>query len=310
MSFELHVQPGEVMTWRQLKKEFPGNTIALDGFVGTGPKFDLKGPYANFNHHEGVSRLETRATCAQVLLALRQGLYACFKHHGEKLYVCVNDCDQDVCLSVFLLKNSHLAINTMNPLLNQLVSMEDFLDATAGAYAFPSELLSLAKLMWVFEPYTIFRNSGGLTRRRANEYEAIIADVEHRIMRFITGSAQSIILDTSYNVIHSPGTWKMVEETGQHARISMFADGVQSFVSVKQRDASTYQYTIGRVSQFINFPLEKIYKALNEVENIAIDDTDRWGGGNTVGGSPRIRGSKLSPEDVARVIDDVLMKCK
>lgn len=33
-----------------------------------------EGPRANFNHHEGVSRLETRATCGQVLLAIRMGL--------------------------------------------------------------------------------------------------------------------------------------------------------------------------------------------------------------------------------------------
>lgn len=50
-------------------------SIALDGYVNVGPRFDHEGPRVNFNHHEEVDRLATRATCGQVLMAIRQGLF-------------------------------------------------------------------------------------------------------------------------------------------------------------------------------------------------------------------------------------------
>jgi hypothetical protein len=105
---------------------------------------------ANFNHHEGVSRLETRATCAQVLLAVRQGF---FRRFTGTVHVYVNDCDEDVCLSVFLLRYPHLCQGVINPLLNRLVAMEDMLDSTACSYAYPPEMKSLQTLAWIFAPY-------------------------------------------------------------------------------------------------------------------------------------------------------------
>lgn len=310
MTIELIVQPGVVISWENFRKEYPGNSIALDGFVKMGPKFARKGPYANFNHHEGVSRLETRAICAQVLLSLRQGLLDCFQHQGKILRLYVNDCDQDVCLSVFILRNSNIAIHAVNPYLNQLVTMEDVLDTTAGAYACPADLPFLTQLMWVFEPYTVFRSSGGSSRKDPSEYDSIISAVDYRIMRFITGSAQSIILDLAYNVLYGASQWKMVEETGSHARIGMYADGVKAFVSVTQADDDTYHYVFGRVSQYIDFPIDKMFTALNAAEGITEHDRDRWSGGNTVGGSPRLKGSKLTPEEIIRIVDAILLKKK
>ncbi|MCR4312256.1 MAG: hypothetical protein NUV56_03155 [Candidatus Uhrbacteria bacterium] len=68
------------MLWEDFVRQKPPSSIALDGFVTDGPRFDRAGPWANFNHHEGVPRLETRATCAQVRMALQQGLHQRF--HG------------------------------------------------------------------------------------------------------------------------------------------------------------------------------------------------------------------------------------
>lgn len=59
--------------WESFVATKPPFSIALDGYVSTGPRFDATGPYLNANHHEEVDRLSTRATCAQILMALRQG---------------------------------------------------------------------------------------------------------------------------------------------------------------------------------------------------------------------------------------------
>ena len=136
MSVELHVEPRvPPLTREQFCKTKPPNSIALDGYVYGGPWFEHNGPYASFNHHEGVERLATRATCGQVLLAIRQGLFTSFLNDkSHKLHIWVNDCDEDVCLSVFLLKRAYLAKDTNNKRLNQIVFEEDMLDTTVGAY--------------------------------------------------------------------------------------------------------------------------------------------------------------------------------
>jgi len=39
------------------------------------------------------------------------------------IHVYVNDCDEDVCLSWFLIKHHHWAGQVMNPLLNRLATL-------------------------------------------------------------------------------------------------------------------------------------------------------------------------------------------
>ena len=49
---------------------------------------------------------------------------------------------------------------------------------------------------------------------------------------------------------------------------------------------------------------QRILKALNKAEGIIGEDL--WGGGNTIGGSPRVNGSRLNPEQVAKIINDLI----
>jgi len=68
-------------------------SIALDGYVKGPPRFFIQGPYANFNHHEGVARIATRSTCAQVYFYICLGLLDTFQKRGEPhANVYINDC--------------------------------------------------------------------------------------------------------------------------------------------------------------------------------------------------------------------------
>ena len=49
---------------------------------------------------------------------------------------------------------------------------------------------------------------------------------------------------------------------------------------------------------------------LNKFENIKSDDTDKWGGSQTIGGSPRIRGSKIRPEELFELIKNYIKNSK
>lgn len=290
------------MSWKEFCRKTPRFSIALDGYVNDGPRFDPTGPRINFNHHENVSRLETRATCAQVLLAIRQGLFDRFRADGHpQAQAYVNDCDEDVCISWFLLNNNHIAGQLINPLLNKLVAMEDFLDATAGAYPFPKDLPALQELAWVFDPYRRFRLGGGLDRRRPDDFSGIIADIEHRIMRYIIGKSDKICLDARYEKIGGGKNWTMIKEIGAQARTGAFADGIRAYVAARERPDGKWVYTIGRMSILIPFNVPKILEVLNEAEMFK---NDRWGGGDIIGGSPRVNGSALNPDEVTNIINN------
>lgn len=286
--------------------------IALDGYVAAGPWYQADGPRANFNHHEGVDRLATRATCAQVLMAIRQGLFNTFRDEdGPRATLHVNDCDEDVCLSVALLRNAHLVAAASNPLVNRIVAMEDALDTTAGAYPFPPDLPVLRELAWVFEPYRRARFTSMLGRHRTPEILAsVIADVEHRILRHVTGSGGVVEhFDTRYHVNNMGrmlSDWSCVYEIGPYARTAMFADGIRAFVSIRNGDHGQSAYTVGRMSPYIPFPVPEILAALNGAEFGTDVPDDCWGGGDMVGGSPRVAGSRLTQDDVIRVIEGVI----
>lgn len=307
MPIELHMRPDiPPMNGEDFRAMAGPFSVAIDGFVREGPWFDPSLPSKNFNHHEGVARLETRATCAQVLVSVRQGFFKRFRdQNGPRADVYANDCDEDVCLSWFLLKNHALTAQTMNPMLNRLVYMVDLLDTTAGAYPFPEDLPSLHGLAWVFEPYRRFRLAGGLAVRDPNAFRSIVTDVEHRISAYTSGQGREIPLDTNYEVMRNEGSWVVVREIGTQARIGMFSDGLRAFVSCAPRPDGKWAHVVGRMSDYIDFPVPSILDALNQAEGLT-GVADRWGGGETIGGSPRIAGSKLTPDEVAEVVRAVM----
>jgi len=304
----LHVEPNSDPV---RKDDFISNTppfsIALDGYVHGAPWFDETGPRANFNHHEDVDRLATAATCEQVLTAIRSGLFHTFRKDGmPKAEVYVNDCDQDVCTAFFLLTHAPMVESATNPLINALVSVEGKLDATAGAYPFNPDLEIMRKIAWIFQPYTEFRKSGDINRRRDNEFEQIIDNCGRRIHDYMLGKGKELPLDIRYEVLDQRAGYTVVREIGDNARIGMYASGIDAFLAVQELpDKKGWRYTVGRRSVYIPFPADKIFETLNSVDP-SVNGENKWGGGNLIGGSPRVTGSSLKPEQVTELIDSVL----
>jgi len=81
----------------------------------------------------------------------------------------------------------------------------------------------------------------------------------------------------------------------------MFAEGIRAYVSARQRPDGHYTYVLGRMSPFVPFNLPAILARANELD-AKVDD--RWGGSNTVGGSPRVSGSHLTPEELTRIVNE------
>jgi len=51
--------------------------------------------------------------------------------------------------------------------------------------------------------------------------------------------------------------------------------------------------------------LDRIFSALNRAEKTTADQ-DQWGGSDTIGGSPRLCGSRFTPREVERIIEEVM----
>jgi len=311
MTIRLFVEPGQVYSWLQFIHAKPPYSIALDGIVNDRPRRHPRGPYANFDHHARVDRLATRSTAEQVLLEINLGLFRTFQRDGEptaNLYV--NDADEDTCLSVWLLRNSDVVLRGSVELA-RLVYYEDRLDATAGAYPLrdPARYRQMA---WIFEPYHDARYEGRLKQMDEHDMGDLIDSVMPRISAHLAGQGGETVLEGRIEVLGGGPGWSMVRETGPAARLALFDMGIQAFVVYRGEDDGRHHYTLGRRSVWVPWPWRRLIRALNEADP-AVEDREcaRWGplsNAATIGGSPRLEGSALSPAEVEAVVNRVLAR--
>ena len=303
----VYLEPRVVMKWEDFINTKPRFSIALDGYVKGPPRFLIQGPYANFNHHEGVARIATRSTCAQVYYYIRLGLLDTFQKNGKpNARVYINDVDQDVCLSYWLLKNSEkLDGLRFDNVLVQLILFEDILDASAGAYPISPDNPHIHRQAWIYAPYTQARTDGSIYNMSKDEMKDILRSVCARIDAAIDGRGGEIEVDTRYEKIGGGPGWQLIYEKGPYARTKLFSKKIRAYVSLIESRQGTYAYTIGKMSPFVMFPLERIYDALNNAEGLSSPE-NCWGGSTIIGGSPRKTGSRLSPEKIQQVINDCI----
>ncbi len=286
---------------------YPPFSIAIDGYCKGSPKFDQERTILNINHHEEVDRVATRSSCLQAMLLVKLGLYDGFRDEEGRptatLYC--NDCDQDVALATYVLTYPE---DVNRPKLRELIRLEDLMDMSGGLYPTRKRLQLMKQLNWITQPYTKARSSGALQQLDAKGMERLVREMHRRIRRTLFNGPRAVEVDTSFEVLTDHGSWQMVREVGEAARVGMAEKRVKAFVSLISETDGRYRYAIGRLSQFIPFPLFKLYAALNKAEGVSADAEHRWGGSDTIGGSPREVGSDLPPEQVAEVINTCLSR--
>jgi hypothetical protein len=305
MSVELHIEPGRPPgDWEWFLAARPAGSIALDGYLNEPPRFEPVGPYMNIDHHSKVDRMSTLSTAQQVLRNIRMGMTKAFADENGQFRadVWVNDCDEDVCTSWFLLNHVELSRNGSAPNLNRFVEVAGTLDATSGAFPYDPNLTILEELAWIFEPYSQFRISGEMSQRDERRYRSVIDDVEARIQRHLMGRGDRVKLDTRHEVLGGGKGWAMIKPIGKDGRIGALMEGIDAYVSVQElAETGKYHYSVGRRSAFIPFDVPGILNLLNDAEG---NQEDPWGGSDIIGGSPRLGDSRLTPREVEALIND------
>lgn len=297
------------VTWETFMTDYPQYSIALDGFVSCGPRFQSKaegGPRANFNHHEEVDRDSTLATCMQSLNAIRTGLLREFSFQGNpRVILPVNDCDEDVCLSTWILENPGRSLSTTNVLLNKLAEVTNKQDMFSGLYPFPKDGPILRKMAWIYNPYRRARLDGTIDRRDADQFDQVITDVHNRIDSYVAGEGLEMNLNMEYKVIGGGPGWSLIEEIGEHARYALLENNINAFISVRRRPDGNNTYSFCRLSKYIDFPIPFILHKRNEEEGL-LESENQYGGGTNTGGSPRITGTATEPEEMIKAVNGYL----
>ena len=305
----VHILPREQCSWDEFLKKTPERSIALDGYVVSGPNWDEKSLHVNFDHHSGVVREATMSTAMQVYFAIKSGLMDRFNGNAN---VYINDVDQDTTMAIWLLKNYKLFSGTNSiPNINRLLTLNDRLDITGGAFPMSLDDQVYHQHMWVFQPYTDLRKSGLLATANETVMNSCLESILNRITKFMLGQAEEYKPTVTFDILFKSNQFKVVDETvgGIEARHFLFSNGTidAGYVSiVSKKSNGNFVYTLGKRSRYVDFPLNKLYKALNDVEGFDRNQNRGWGGSDLIGGSDRLEGSKLSWEEVVEIINKEL----
>ena len=295
------LEAGPPLSRTTFQATHPRGSIAVDGYLPEAPWVDLDALHANLNHHEVVDRLATRCTAAQAAIGVRLGRFEEFFREG--IHFWANDCDPDVAMTLWVLENPARMRGVLNPLFNKAMHLLDMLDTTAATYPFPMDF-DLGEYHWVFDPYFEAQQRGVIERKDPREYERIIDECHLHLEKYLVGKPGRVEIETGFDLISAHPGWGMFRTHGNLSRMGIVAAGYFAFALVRERLDGRWTYTLQRTSDGVRFPLQRLFAALNVREG----GVEKWGGGDTVGGSPRIAGSRLSPTEVAEVINETLAK--
>ncbi len=276
-------------------EELPPFSIAIDGAV-QGPQLDTENHRYSFDHHSNCLRFCTQASCQQTLSSILLGL------EPEKFTLYLNDCDTDVCLSVWLLQNPDRAKET---LVTKLVNSVGIADAFAGAIT----LNGMSKTVeWIASPEVDFKRDKSNYENISNcNLKYILEATLRRIDQYVNGEASIEVAKqekhNEYKIIRNENNYIIVESENSHIYSTLFASGFDRIVLVRPLDNGSLAVSLAKRSDFIdNFNLIKMYEELNKIE-------PNWGGSSSIGGSPRnIDGtrSKLPLSKIIEIIDSTL----
>jgi hypothetical protein len=317
-NLSIAIQRGLTVSASAARKS-PAGTIYLDGAAQGEPFMDHEKKIYNLDHHEGCVRAFTLATCEQVLVMILKGLD--LRERAWKIYA--NEPDLDTVLSIWLIFN-HLQITRREPLhirfLYALVRQEGVIDALGlelkDFSALPPELMRKTQRVidYLRKDETRLKKDG---LWEDVDYLEYTAGVLHKIDRIVYKSAEfadfrglkelarlDLTDERMVAVIESDSGIYELEPQLDH----LYGNRLGLVVLRK----SDHAYTLRRMDPFMPGDLEAVYERLNFIDRDVRcqKDANRWGGSADIGGSPRMSGTQLNPQEIARACREAMQKPK
>jgi membrane protease YdiL (CAAX protease family) len=317
-SIAVHMERGLSVAAQTVRKSDPG-TIFLDGVAQTGPLMDVEKQIYNLDHHQGCIRSFTLATCEQAMVLVRKGLG--LQERDWKIFA--NEPDLDTVLAIWVLLN-HLHVNDgggeVRSRIMPLVRLQGIIDAQGlemqELCGFPedyresiySQLLQLREKelelkkegRWQEIDYLEYTAEALRTVDAlvypARHFEAALK-VEELARRKIEGRSLAIACRCGAGIYEVEQYLKRIH-------------GKRLGIIILQKD--DYTYTLRQVDSFLSKSLINVYERLNMIDAAvrSARSENCWSGSADIGGSPRITGTRLSPEQIVAVCAETVQMLK
>lgn len=275
--------------------DLPSKSIALDGAV-QGPVIDPANKKYSFDHHGGCCRMVTLATCQQVATALELGL----NPTGYTVYC--NDWDADTILALWLLLNPNKFARNRRA-INEVVQQIGLRDSHGPAFeAHP--IHSLLGPAW-----------GDRTAQEVQHCEKYLNIID----RWFEGEKfEPIEEEKSQGGFAYKPLYGWLKVAAGRGFSDLYKEGYMA-AALKMQESSIW--VIAKKSDLVKLPLGPAdssqdrsgnftntilgHLAKMECEKFGIPPQNTWGGGSSVGGSPRvvgIPGSRLTDDEILSVL--------
>lgn len=285
-------------------------TIYLDGAAQCEPFMDHERQVYNLDHHDGVERSFTLATCEQALVLVRKGLNL----SDKKWEIWANDPDLDTVLAIWILLN-HMHLKTGDTPVYRaivpLIRVEGIIDGLGLEYqdvaglprASHKEVMN--RIDHLREDERRIKSEGRwddidfatYTRKLLNRIDEMFFRAEdfkdfkglEELARAELDQNNSVIVyRTDMGIYEMEEYLKRVYGTRPALLLLQKADAV---------------YTIRKSDLFFPLEMERVYRFLNheDPEVTGRNRENRWGGSQEIGGSPRLTGTGLKPSEIVRI---------
>lgn len=278
--------------------QLPAGAVALDGAV-QGPVMGDDQDRWSFDHHADCHRLITASTCEQVHRALLLG----FDPSGRDIYI--NDLDADTMLSVWLLTAPSFAQGEATPWLIHAVG-------TIDAHGPAGNRLLTAHERAIFRAF-LDRFKDVLPRDSQaafGRWESLLREGLDRAASFLNdihGIEPAPVARVEVDeIVRSDDDYMVMAACDDFGGFeALYNDGFKVVCLVAPAADGSQRYTIGKVSDLVPYRLgpgkdpDSLLGRLNALE-------PGWGGGSSIGGSPRLDGGVSSRLDWTKVWDVML----
>lgn len=315
-NLNVHIERNFSVTGSIARKS-PNGTIFLDGVAQCEPFMDHERQVYNFDHHEGCVRTFTLSCCEQTLVMYMKGLDL----QGREWNIFANEPDLDTILAIWILLN-HARIGGMGEsqrrILFALVRYEGIIDSLG------LELKDLSAL-----PPELMRKIKRVIDHLRSEELRLKKEGRWPETDFLTYTATILHkIDQIFYKASDFADYKGIEEL---ARIDL---NDQRIAAVVEADMGIYEiephltklygnrlgvvflkkgpnsYTVRQMDLFMSKTLDDIYERLNFVDPAVKyrAQSNKWGGANDIGGSPRESGTALQPAEIAQACRAAIRK--